>query len=272
MRLQNAKAAKPRRGRITPEPELLPDELLAMLQPPAHEARRAGLTYSGPPLSMNVELADGQELPAALHTLLQGTLWAVLMAAGADPDLEDTRLWDKGLSQAPAYLKPKTLTLEQSMTVYITCTMAQASSTSTTDTAGRLFELAWSRYRVHPRYTRLDIPPVVSMYTHNGSSIVIVTSGGLFGLEYSQGSGISQLGFQSGRVREVEAAKPRRIQLPETVAAFEASLPRRRKDLLVTGVERRVHAHGGSRRGGGAQPWPCRRPSKPRTIPRGREK
>ncbi|KAG9395373.1 hypothetical protein J8273_2940 [Carpediemonas membranifera] len=111
------KAKQKRRGRITPEPEApsdCPDELLAMLGnlPPmgleaqAHIDHAVSILASGPPLSMNVELADGQELPAALHTLLQGTLWAVLMAAGADPDLEDTRLWDKGLSQAPAYLKP----------------------------------------------------------------------------------------------------------------------------------------------------------------------
>ncbi|KAG9397437.1 hypothetical protein J8273_0932 [Carpediemonas membranifera] len=43
----------------------------------------------GPPLSMNVELAEGQELPAALHTLNQGAVWACLLGGGANPDLED---------------------------------------------------------------------------------------------------------------------------------------------------------------------------------------
>ncbi|KAG9392190.1 hypothetical protein J8273_5172 [Carpediemonas membranifera] len=51
--------------------------------------RARSIIADGPPLSMNVELAEGQELPVALHTLLQGTLWAVMIASGADPDLED---------------------------------------------------------------------------------------------------------------------------------------------------------------------------------------
>ncbi|KAG9390795.1 hypothetical protein J8273_7048 [Carpediemonas membranifera] len=42
----------------------------------------------GPPLSMNVELAPGQELPVALHTLNQGAVWACLLGGGANPDLK----------------------------------------------------------------------------------------------------------------------------------------------------------------------------------------
>ncbi|KAG9391727.1 hypothetical protein J8273_6503 [Carpediemonas membranifera] len=54
------------------------------------------LTY-GPPLSMNIPLEDGEELPECMHTMLQGTVWAVLMSAGADPDLEGAEY------QAPDY-------------------------------------------------------------------------------------------------------------------------------------------------------------------------
>ncbi|KAG9392199.1 hypothetical protein J8273_5181 [Carpediemonas membranifera] len=46
--------------------------------------RARSILADGPPLSMNVELAEGQELPVALHTLLQGTLWAVMMASGVN--------------------------------------------------------------------------------------------------------------------------------------------------------------------------------------------
>ncbi|KAG9389602.1 hypothetical protein J8273_8895 [Carpediemonas membranifera] len=49
--------------------------------------RARSILTDGPPLSMNVELDDGEELPVALHTLLQGTLWATLLESGADPDL-----------------------------------------------------------------------------------------------------------------------------------------------------------------------------------------
>ncbi|KAG9395785.1 hypothetical protein J8273_2697 [Carpediemonas membranifera] len=40
---------------------------------------------------MNVELADGETLPDALHTLLQGTIWAIMMQAGANPDVDGIR-------------------------------------------------------------------------------------------------------------------------------------------------------------------------------------
>ncbi|KAG9394119.1 hypothetical protein J8273_4484 [Carpediemonas membranifera] len=39
----------------------------------------------GPPLSMNVELSPGDELPIAMHTLNQGAVWACLVGGGANP-------------------------------------------------------------------------------------------------------------------------------------------------------------------------------------------
>nr|QNO39395.1 vacuolar protein sorting 37 [Carpediemonas membranifera] len=76
------------------------DSLTAMLSeiPPLEPAaqvlldRARSIITSGPPLSMNVELAAGQELPAALHTLNQGAVWACLLGGGANPDLEDRLL------------------------------------------------------------------------------------------------------------------------------------------------------------------------------------
>ncbi|KAG9394858.1 regulator of chromosome condensation (RCC1) repeat family protein [Carpediemonas membranifera] len=41
----------------------------------------------GAPQSMNIPISPGQELPDTVYTLLQGTCWATLMSAGADPDL-----------------------------------------------------------------------------------------------------------------------------------------------------------------------------------------
>ncbi|KAG9396606.1 hypothetical protein J8273_1623 [Carpediemonas membranifera] len=49
--------------------------------------RARAILTDGPPMSMNIELSEGKKLPVAFHTLLQGTIWAVLMRAGADPDL-----------------------------------------------------------------------------------------------------------------------------------------------------------------------------------------
>ncbi|KAG9393337.1 hypothetical protein J8273_3471 [Carpediemonas membranifera] len=49
--------------------------------------RARSILTSGPRLSMNIVLAEGEELPVALHTLLQGTIWATLLHGGVDPDL-----------------------------------------------------------------------------------------------------------------------------------------------------------------------------------------
>ncbi|KAG9397449.1 hypothetical protein J8273_0945 [Carpediemonas membranifera] len=76
------------------------DSLTAMLSeiPPLEPAaqvlldRARSIITNGPPLSMNVELAAGQELPAALHTLNQGAVWACLLGGGANPDLKDRLL------------------------------------------------------------------------------------------------------------------------------------------------------------------------------------
>ncbi|KAG9393421.1 hypothetical protein J8273_3557 [Carpediemonas membranifera] len=62
--------------------------------------RACSILTSGPPLSMNVELADGEELPVAMHTLNQGAVWACLMGGGANPDLED-RVLDEAREKWP---------------------------------------------------------------------------------------------------------------------------------------------------------------------------
>ncbi|KAG9390226.1 hypothetical protein J8273_8266 [Carpediemonas membranifera] len=56
----------------------------------AHVALAIGmLTVPGPELSMNIPLSGTQNLPARLYTLLQGTVWALMLEAGADPDLDN---------------------------------------------------------------------------------------------------------------------------------------------------------------------------------------
>ncbi|KAG9393473.1 hypothetical protein J8273_3613 [Carpediemonas membranifera] len=62
--------------------------------------RARSILTSGPPLSMNVELADGEELPVAMHTLNQGAVWACLMGGGANPDLED-RVLEEAREEEP---------------------------------------------------------------------------------------------------------------------------------------------------------------------------
>ncbi|KAG9396546.1 hypothetical protein J8273_1551 [Carpediemonas membranifera] len=72
-----------------------PAELLSVLSdipPLAPKAQRLldrvrSILVDGPDLSMNVPLKEGEVLPERLHTLLQGTVFATLLVAGADPRL-----------------------------------------------------------------------------------------------------------------------------------------------------------------------------------------
>ncbi|KAG9395811.1 hypothetical protein J8273_2723 [Carpediemonas membranifera] len=81
-----------RKRKKTPAVEVPQSEiesLLAMLRaiPPLEPNaqrlldRARSILTDGPQLSMNVELVEGQELPTAMHTLLQGTLWACITAS-----------------------------------------------------------------------------------------------------------------------------------------------------------------------------------------------
>ncbi|KAG9389439.1 hypothetical protein J8273_8731 [Carpediemonas membranifera] len=62
--------------------------------------RARSILTSGPPLSMNIELADGEELPSTMHTLNQGAVWACLLGGGANPDLEN-RVLEEARRQQP---------------------------------------------------------------------------------------------------------------------------------------------------------------------------
>ncbi|KAG9395518.1 hypothetical protein J8273_3094 [Carpediemonas membranifera] len=132
--------------------ELLLAKLVAI--PPLSEKaqtlldRARSILTDGPPLSMNIELADGQELPDALHTLLQGTLWAILMTAdaweGHDP------LW---------YLCKKTAFARRA---------AEADSASFVPLyAGRAF----------PPTGRLAIPPVVALHGSMDTGVAVTAKG-----------------------------------------------------------------------------------------------
>ncbi|KAG9393402.1 hypothetical protein J8273_3538 [Carpediemonas membranifera] len=54
--------------------------------------RVTAILTRGPQLSMNIPLAPGEDLPPRIFTLLQGTIWALLVEAGANPDIQDRLL------------------------------------------------------------------------------------------------------------------------------------------------------------------------------------
>ncbi|KAG9396150.1 hypothetical protein J8273_2502 [Carpediemonas membranifera] len=141
--------------------------------------RARSILADGPPLSMNIELAEGEELPVALHTLLQGTLWALLVESGADPDLEGTQPAETAYSQAdklPWFLCRKLL---------LTCTVAAKDGVTAPSPslshrlyAGRVFEA--TKLPRHIKLTRVRVPPVVSLHCDR-TSVVAQTVKGLWG-------------------------------------------------------------------------------------------
>ncbi|KAG9392659.1 hypothetical protein J8273_6027 [Carpediemonas membranifera] len=158
----------------------------------------------GPILSMNVELEEGQDLPVAMHTLLQGTLWALLLASGADPDIgrtetiaqkhrinysqSDKLIW----FMCKKFFFTRQVAEKDGVTVH---SVTQASPGKFTVYshriyAGRFFYLAifWRMGfvgGVH-KYSWGVMPPVVSAYGLGTQTVLLNTTKRLYGMDLSE--------------------------------------------------------------------------------------
>ncbi|KAG9391855.1 HET-E [Carpediemonas membranifera] len=191
---------------IEPTPADL-DELSAMLdaipelKPEAQTLldRARSILTDGPPLSMNVELDENMELPDALHTLLQGTAWAILMEAGADPDLN-------GPSADPSQASQTTrdpYTVADKLVWFLCKKFYFCNQVALTNgffrdesfdpqhpgdihsmlhrfNAGRLFEFRTTFGEVD-RYQRVHVPPILEHHGLGTHSILLVTTSGVYG-------------------------------------------------------------------------------------------
>ncbi|KAG9392918.1 hypothetical protein J8273_5730 [Carpediemonas membranifera] len=176
-----------------------------------------------PPLSMNVELAEGQELPAALHTLNQGTLWACLLVILNALTPEAKCLW---------FLCRK---------FFFTLNVAEKDGECLQRTwydrcyhhrmyMGRLFMLDT---RHHTTLTRARMPRALEVYSY-GCTHIARTPKGLWGWGESH---VGQLGFRSASYHFVDPTRHTFSACPK-VAELEASLPHWEKHRMVTGVSR----------------------------------
>ncbi|KAG9389906.1 hypothetical protein J8273_8593 [Carpediemonas membranifera] len=191
--------------------------------------RARSILTSGPPLSMNVELVAGQELPVALHTLNQGAVWACLVGGGANPDLEHDKIRNALAPEAKClwFLCRK---------FFFTLNVAEKDGECCQFTGryngyhhrmymGRLFMFN-SDY--HTAFTRARMPRALEVYSDDLTHIAR-TPKGLWGWG---DSGHGQLGFESSKV------DPTRLTFPACaeVAELEASLPLWEKHRMVTDV------------------------------------
>ncbi|KAG9389922.1 hypothetical protein J8273_8609 [Carpediemonas membranifera] len=209
--------------------------------------RARSILTSGPPLSMNVELADGEELPVALHTLNQGAVWACLLGGGANPDLED-RVLKEAQEEWPhnpeMHDKIRNALAPEAKCLWFLCrkffftlNIAEKDGECYQFTEyeycyhhrmymGRLFMLDTDK---HTALTRARMPRALEVYS-DWFTHIARTPKGLWG--WGQ-NGFGQLGFES-----FEFNDPTRLTFPAClkVAALEASLPPWEKHRMVTAV------------------------------------
>ncbi|KAG9393400.1 hypothetical protein J8273_3536 [Carpediemonas membranifera] len=195
---------------------------------------------------MNVELADGEELPVAMHTLNQGAVWACLVGGGANPDLED-RVLNEAREKEPDETDMhdkirKALTPEAKCLWFLcrkfffTLNVAEKDAERYQCSCsgyyhhhmymGRLFMLVTTK---HTALTRARMPRALEVYSDRYTHIAR-TPKGLWGWGACYNG---QLGFKSSGFVD-----PTRLTFPACpkVAEREASLPAWEKHRVVTGV------------------------------------
>ncbi|KAG9393444.1 hypothetical protein J8273_3583 [Carpediemonas membranifera] len=238
---------------VTPTSAPSLESLLATLSklPPLEPAAQAlldrarSILTSGPPLSMNVELADGEELPVALHTLNQGAVWACLLGGGANPDLEDRVLneaREKWPDETDMHDKIRKALTPEAKCLWFLCrkffftlNVAEKDGESYQYTVygdcyhhrmymGRLFMLDTD---YHAALTRARMPRALEVYSA-WFTLIARTPKGLWGWGACYNG---ELGFQSSGFVD-----PTRLTFPACpkVAELEASLPAWEKHRMVT--------------------------------------
>ncbi|KAG9391832.1 hypothetical protein J8273_6900 [Carpediemonas membranifera] len=198
------------------------------------------ILIDGPEMSMNIDLSNCGQLPDRVYTLLQGTVWAILMQAQASPDIT-----------APGQLRPRGE--PDSRGLWFLCkkfffTLQVAEKEGEVSYFGenrslyrlyacRLYELTLAMDAT-PRFVRLrDLPPVVRAFGLNCGTALFITPKGVYGrapagnILFGEEFRSDQLGLLWPTCTTVTRA---RFSLCPAVSVYEAGLPAWRKDRLAT--------------------------------------
>ncbi|KAG9396866.1 hypothetical protein J8273_1913 [Carpediemonas membranifera] len=185
----------------------------------------------GPELSMNIHLNEGDYLPDRVYTLLQGTVWSILMQAGADPDLGDTeRKIYTNDDKCLWFLCKKFFFSHQVaehdgevLSYFNVCPFFHRSY------AGRLFTRDFIR-RGSSLYSLVRSPPVIAHTTSDGWANVLVTPHGVYGQGNNRHARFGGIPCETMPLRRLKFPACPRIQ------QFERRLPPWHKDKLVRQV------------------------------------
>ncbi|KAG9393138.1 Chromosome partition protein Smc [Carpediemonas membranifera] len=193
-----------------------------------------GTLLDGPQLSMNVELHEDESLEDSLHTLLQGTLWAILMQAGADPDLERHI---GGHGEVDSSISGARFLWFMCKKFFFTHNVAEKDGITIAHHMRHEYRI-YDGHLFHGRenkiyliqFSRARIPRVIRVVMDQTESyqIVGVTPHGLYGWGFND---YCQLGFKSTGY----SAVPRRLTFEgcSEVQQYEQQLPPWNKDRLV---------------------------------------
>ncbi|KAG9396125.1 Regulator of chromosome condensation (RCC1) repeat [Carpediemonas membranifera] len=200
--------------------------------------RSISILTDGSPLSMNVELAEGEELPVALHTLLQGTIWAILLQAGADPFLDMTPM--EADQHRVDYKRSERCLWFLCKKFFFTYNVAGKEGIANTSAynpdgfsvhqiySGRLFKLLPTSHRKLMRVPTARITRIHSVSRFD--SFIAQTPKGMWGWGYNY---YGQLGVGSTASYVESPTRIRFSQACPGVETYEASLPAWRKSDLV---------------------------------------
>ncbi|KAG9389467.1 hypothetical protein J8273_8759 [Carpediemonas membranifera] len=211
--------------------------------------RARSILTSGPPLSMNVELADGEDLPVALHTLNQGAVWACLLGGGANPDLEDRALdeaHEKQLGNTDIHNRIRNALTPEAKCLWFLCRKF-FFTLNVAEKDGKCYQHCLNGFYHHRMYmgrlfmldtkhhtalTRARMPRALEVYS-DGFTHIARTPKGMWGWGESD---YGQLGFRSLAYREF--VDPTRLTFPACpkIAELEASLPSWEKHRMVINV------------------------------------
>ncbi|KAG9395174.1 regulator of chromosome condensation (RCC1) repeat family protein [Carpediemonas membranifera] len=205
-------------------------------------ARR--LLRTGGDRSMNIELADGG-LPDTLYTLMQGTVWATLMQAGADPSLGEGAAGEFSKDARVLWFLCKKFAFCRSVASRDGERHTELNRFAKLDSIlyhGRLFVCGTNRsnpadpgeVETIPTFHRIRVPPVLSFSGNSRDAlfVVAVTARGLYTMGDNR-FGALGLGGSFGFLKV-----PRRARFPMApkVSRFEEGLATWRKDRLVVDI------------------------------------
>ncbi|KAG9392506.1 regulator of chromosome condensation RCC1 [Carpediemonas membranifera] len=192
--------------------------------------RARSILTSGPPLSMNVELADGEDLPVALHTLLPGTLWAILMTGAGPSPLAHPVWW---LCRKFSHVST-VAGREEDCCSHCGTDFALYCGRVMTRGANRVGQTGHSACPVVSGYRHVRVPPTRTLTVHCGNdepSCFVPSARGL----YAWGPTDCGRLARDDRVRWAAPFRVTFLNAP-AVGRYETGLPPWTKDRLVLGL------------------------------------